>query len=54
MSGDGKPLNRVVPPSESGIVLNGMVESLLYLDGESPFIVAGINRDSVLTYTVNR
>jgi len=54
MSGDGKPLNRVIPPSESGIVLNGMVESLLYVDGETPLIVAGINRDSVLTYTVNR
>jgi len=54
VSSDGKPLNRMVPPSESGIVLNGMVESLLYLDGESPLIVAGINRDSVLTYSVNR
>ena len=54
MSGEGKPLNRMLPPSESGIVLNGMVESLLYLDGKWPLIVAGINRDSVLTYALNR
>lgn len=54
MSDEGEALNRLVFPSESGIILNGMVESLLYLDGESPLIVAGINRDSVLTYKVNR
>ncbi|MDF1574763.1 MAG: VCBS repeat-containing protein [Bacteroidales bacterium] len=54
MSSDGKALNRLVSPSESGIVLHGMVESLLYLDGESPLIIAGINRDSVLSYSVNR
>jgi hypothetical protein len=54
ISENGKPLSRLINPSESGMVLNGMVESLLYLDGESPLIVAGINRDSVLTYSVNR
>jgi hypothetical protein len=54
ISENGKPLSRLINPSESGMVLNGMVESLLYLDGESPLIVAGINRDSVLTYSVKR
>ena len=54
MSSEGKPLNRLIAPPESGIILNGMVESLLYLDGDLPLIVAGINRDSVVTYSVNR
>jgi hypothetical protein len=54
MSKDGMPLNELLTPSESGIVLNGMVESLLYLEGDTPLIVAGMNRDSVITYTVNK
>jgi hypothetical protein len=53
MSNEGNALSRVVPPSESGIVLHGMVESLLYLDGDESLIVAGINRDSALVYSVN-
>ena len=31
-----------------------MVESLLYLEGDEDLIVAGMNRDSVLIYQVNR
>lgn len=54
MSNEGKPLNKLLSPSESGMVLHGMVESLLYLEGETPLIVAGMNRDSIITYTVNR
>jgi len=54
MSKDGKPLDQVLAPAETGLVLNGMVESLLYLDGEKPEIVAGMNRDSVVTYRVNK
>jgi hypothetical protein len=54
MSSDGIPLNKLLAPSESGIVLNGMVESLLYLEGETPLIMAGMNRDSVVTYSLNR
>lgn len=54
MSSDNLPLNKLVPPSESGIVLNGMVESLLYMNGEVPHIIAGINRDSIVVYNINR
>ena len=54
LSSEGKPLSRLLPSSESGIILHGMVESLLYMDGEFPHIVAGMNRDSVIVYTVNR
>ena len=54
MSKDGVAFEQVLSPAESGLVLSGMVESLLYLEGEEPIIVAGMNRDSVLTYKVNR
>ena len=54
MSSEGKPLNSLVPSSESGIILHGMVESLLYIDGESPYILAGLNRDSIVTFSVKR
>lgn len=50
ISKDGDPLADLVPPSESGLLLNGMVESLLLLEGDTPLVVAGINRDSVVTY----
>ena len=53
MSDGGKPLSKIVNPSESGIVLHGMVESLLLLDGEHPLVVAGMNRDSLLLYSLN-
>jgi hypothetical protein len=54
LSKDGMALHRVLAPSESGLVLQGMVESLLYLEGENPLVVAGMNRDSVVIYKVNR
>lgn len=54
MSEEGEALQRVITSAESGLVLHGMVESLLYLEGENPMVVAGMNRDSVLTYRVNK
>jgi hypothetical protein len=53
MSEGNKPLSKIVSPSESGIVLHGMVESLLLLEGEEALLVAGMNRDSILLYSVN-
>ncbi len=56
LSRDGEPLTEVLPPSETGIVLSGMVESLLWMDdpmGGDPMIVAGLNRDSAVVYRVN-
>jgi len=47
------PLKQILLPSETGLVLQGMVESLLYLDGTPPMLVAGINRDSIVTYRIN-
>ena len=54
MSDNGKPLSKLLAPSESGILLNGMVESLLYVEGETPHVIAGMNRDSIISYTFNR
>jgi len=54
VSKDGQALKQVITSSESGLVLHGMVESLLYMKGEKPLIVAGMNRDSVQIYQMNR
>ena len=40
----------VVPPSESGMLLQGMVESLIWFSGDKPLVVAGINRGKTLVY----
>lgn len=40
----------VLAPAQSGILLQGMVESLLYFDGDPPLIVAGINRAKAVVY----
>lgn len=40
----------VLPPSESGLLLHGMVESLLYFDGDTSLVVAGINRGEAVVY----
>ncbi len=51
LSGKGKLKSfEVLTPSKSGILLQGMVESLLYFDGEYPLVVAGINRSKVRVF----
>ncbi|KPK87323.1 MAG: hypothetical protein AMS27_02695 [Bacteroides sp. SM23_62_1] len=52
LSKDGRPLSDLKSPSQSGIVLQGMVESLLWLDGDPPIIIAGINRGKAVAFTV--
>jgi enediyne biosynthesis protein E4 len=44
---------RVMEPSESGILLQGMVHSLQYFEGDTSYVVAGINRGSACAYRVN-
>ncbi len=51
LSKDNRPLIDLLTPSQSGIMLHGMVESLLYLDGETPLIVAGFNRDEASVFS---
>ena len=50
LSRDNGPLVNLITPSQSGLMLQGMVESLLYLDGSTPVIIAGINRDSAKVF----
>ncbi len=54
MSKNGKPLSNLKTSSQSGLMLQGMLESLLYLDDKKPLIVAGFNRDKVETFTLNK
>jgi len=36
--------------SQSGLVLQGQVESLLYFEGDTSLVVAGINRDKAVVH----
>jgi enediyne biosynthesis protein E4 len=40
----------VLPPNQSGLLLQGMVESLLYFEGDTSLIVAGINRAKAVVF----
>ncbi len=48
--GKGDRTFQILSPAESGLLLQGQVESLLFFEGESSFLVAGMNRDSVRVY----
>jgi hypothetical protein len=45
---------RICPPSESGMLLQGMVESLLFLDDDTTLLVAGTNRSKVVVYQLDK
>jgi hypothetical protein len=51
MSSNNMAFSNLLTPAQSGLLLHGMVESLLHLDGDSPLILAGINRDSVRVFS---
>jgi hypothetical protein len=42
----------VLNPSETGLLLNGMVGSLLWIDLEKPILIAGFNRSKAVAYRV--
>ncbi len=48
----GKRQYDAVKPAESGLLLRGMVESLLYFEGDMPLIVAGMNRGEAVVYLI--
>lgn len=50
LMGKGNKAFSVLPPSQSGLILKGQVNSLLYLDGDSPLLIGGINRDSLAVF----
>ena len=45
-----KPSFEILTPSQSGMLLQGMVESLLYFKGDTSLVVAGINRAKVAVF----
>ena len=51
MSKDDRPLSDLKTPSQTGLMLHGMVESLLYFDGDTSLIIAGFNRDKVKAFS---
>ncbi len=52
LSKDNRPLVDLKTPSQSGLMLHGMVESLLYLEGETPLIITGFNRDKASVFSM--
>jgi hypothetical protein len=43
----------ILPPSKSGLMLQGMVGSLLYYQGDTSFLVAGINRARTVVHKLS-
>jgi hypothetical protein len=52
LSKNKQPLSDLRAPSQTGLMLHGMVESLLYMEGDTPLIVAGFNRDSLRVFSL--
>jgi len=50
---DGRSFDVLTPP-ESGLILNGMVQSLLYFEGDPSLVVAGINRSKALVFEIKK
>jgi hypothetical protein len=42
----------ILPPSKSGLILQGMVESLLNFEGDTSLVVAGINRSKTAVFAL--
>ncbi|HLO58964.1 MAG TPA: VCBS repeat-containing protein [Bacteroidales bacterium] len=50
MLNTGKGTFNVLSPSQSGMAIKGMVQSLLYFKGDTSLVVAGVNRNKVAVY----
>jgi hypothetical protein len=44
---NGMPSFEILTPAQSGMLLQGMVESLLYFEGDTSLVVVGMNRAKV-------
>lgn len=49
---EGENVFDVLAPSESGLLLHGMLESLLLIEGDTSLVVAGFNRDNAVVYRI--
>jgi hypothetical protein len=45
---------KVLPPSESGMIFRGVIESLLWFNGDTPLLVAGINRSKIKVFELQK
>ncbi len=52
-SNKGRPLSDLEKPPQTGLMLQGMVESLLYFDGDKPLVIVGFNRARSKAFWVN-
>jgi len=50
---DGGPFEVLTPP-ESGLMFNGMVQSLLYFEGDPSLVVAGMNRAEAVVFELRK
>ena len=50
--GTGTSSFKLLPPSKSGLLLNGQVESLLLFQGDTSFVVAGINKRKLAVFSI--
>lgn len=48
--GTGSHSFNVMPPAQSGLLLNGQVESLIYFKGDTSYLVSGVNRRGVSVF----
>ncbi len=44
----------VIPPSRSGLFLQGMVESLLFYEGDTSLLIGGINREKAVVFQLKK
>ena len=53
LSKDGKPLSDLQTPSQTGFMLHGMVASLLFMEGDTALVVAGLNRKKASVFSLS-
>jgi hypothetical protein len=50
----GRSTFDVLKPAQSGMLLQGMVESLLYIKGDTSLVIAGFNRAKTEVFRLNK
>ncbi len=51
--GNNRPFS-VIPPSGSGLFLQGMIGSLLFYEGDTSFLIGGINRGKAVVFKLKK
>jgi len=54
LSRNGQPINELLSPSQSGFMLQGMVGSLLFLEGDAALLVTGLNRKKASVFSLSK